>query len=58
MEIIILVLLAGGLLTIILSGPMLRLFISITDITVGSLMITEPEWSIREFGDKVLPYFF
>ena len=40
------------------SGPVLRMFIVIADITIGLLTLRNPEWYIRDFGGKILPYYF
>ena len=39
-------------------APVLRLFISIADIIIGTITLIFPTWYVRDWGGKVLPYFF
>jgi len=55
--IFVVVLLAAGF-GVFFLGPVVRLFVGITDLTVGLLTLYYPRWFISDFGGKVLPYYF
>ena len=38
--------------------PVLRLFNCVTDIIVGIITLIFPAWYVRDWGGKVLPYYF
>ena len=53
-----LIVLAVGAGILYVAGPIVRMFVGVTDVTVGVLALYYPQWYLDEFGGKVLPYYF